>query len=353
MNENVAVSVLVFCYNHEKYLKQCIESILKQKTEFDFEIIIHDDCSNDNSLQIILEFVKKYPNIVKFFSEKVPKYLSDPYTVCYTNMLHLASGRYIAWLEGDDYWTNPNKLQKQFEIMERHEECSICVHKVELFDCVNNKIMGTVPSQDVINDKIQIIKGEDIIYRLVKEGTFFAVNSYFVRREAIIEKDVPEYMLIAKCMDFAKLLEAILYGPIFFLSEVMAVKRVYNEGSLSAQNSNRDFDREKSNLQQMNMILDSYDMYSGYVYHSEIQNAILFNLISIELILQGREEEIARLDRYTGKERFRYLNMLFFICNRMRPYWVKMKGLNYLGLKYEQKSLNKKLNKIMEERKRK
>lgn len=353
MNENVSVSVLIFCYNHAEYIGQCIDSVLQQKTKFNYEIIIHDDCSYDNSFNIIEEYVKKYPHIVKVFAEKSPQYLSDPYTVCYTNMLNLARGRYIAWLEGDDYWTDPNKLQKQFDVMERHEACSICVHKVDLLDCGRNKIMGTVPSRGIVKDKELIVKGKDIFYRLVKEGTFFAVNSYFVRRKAIVEQNVPQYMLIAKCMDFAKLLEAIVYGPIIFLPEVMAVKRVYNKGSLSEQNRSRDVEREQSNLQQMNMILESYDMYSSNIYHLEIKNAMLFNQIKNELILQGRETEILSLDIYTGKKVYKYMNIFFVISNKIRLILLKSKKLYDLCLKHDQNCLNKKIEKLLEEREKK
>lgn len=351
MDKNITVSVLVFCYNHGEYIGQCIESILEQRTEFEFEVIIHDDCSNDNSLQIIEEYVRKYPDIVKYILEKEPKYLSDPYTVCYTNMLHLASGKYIAWLEGDDYWSDSNKLQRQYEVMERYKECSMCVHKVDLLNCLSNKRMGTVPEYGIVKDKIQKIEGKDVIYRLVKEGTFFAVNSYFVRRKAIEEKDVPEYMLLAKCMDFAKILEAVLFGPIIFLPETMAVKRVYNGGSWSEKDRNRDIERKVNNIRQMNMILESYNEYSKYIYHDELQNGILFNLIKIELFIQGRIDEIERLDIYTGKRRLKNANVYWTIKKRIRSMLLKYKGCYCLILKKDRKSLNNRLEQIVGKRK--
>ena len=130
MNEDIKVSVYTACYNHAKYIRKCLDSLLMQKTSFKYEIIIIDDCSTDGTKEIIAEYAKEYPDIVKpifnkenLYSKRIKKFKNF--------VLPRVRGKYIAYCEGDDFWTDENKLQLQFEAMEKHPECLICVHRVQ------------------------------------------------------------------------------------------------------------------------------------------------------------------------------------------------------------------------------
>ena len=107
------VSICCLCYNHEKFIRQCIEGFLIQKVNFDIEIIINDDASQDDSVRIITEYQSKYPNLFVCVFQKENQYSKG------VNLLSLifskARGKYIAYCEGDDYWTDPLKLQKQVQ----------------------------------------------------------------------------------------------------------------------------------------------------------------------------------------------------------------------------------------------
>lgn len=343
MNKEIKVSVLVYCYNHGEYIKQCIESILAQNTSFEYEIIIHDDASKDNSIQIIEEYMQLYPGKIRSYVESSPKFLSDPYMFFYSHMMHLAKGKYIALVEGDDFWNDSNKLQKQFEMMEIHKECSICVHTVQLLNCINGEKMGVVPGKGIISAKESIIKGEKIVYRWIREGTFFALNSYFLRRTSIEEKDVPKFVLIAKGIDFVKVLEAMLKGDILFLPEEMGVKRVYNHGSLSQQNKEKSIEKKVDSMKEMNLILESFDEYSDYKYHAEVENVILYNKVKILLLLNGQIEENSIIDFYTGKVVGKYRSYIYLIRNKIKSLLVKSKIIYRFELKQTKKNLEKKL----------
>ena len=118
MNKEKLVSVAVITYNMERYLSTLLDSILKQKARFEYEIVIDDDCSPDNSRKIIQEYVKKYPDIIK------PIY-RDTNVGGSRNMygvLKQCTGKYIAILEGDDFWEADDKLQYQVDFLESHEE---------------------------------------------------------------------------------------------------------------------------------------------------------------------------------------------------------------------------------------
>lgn len=128
-SDNLMVTVNCLVYNHEPFLRQCLDGFVMQKTTFKFEVIVHDDASTDRSADIIREYAERYPNIIRPVFEKENQY-SKGVT---RELLHIffvpkCSSKYIAYCEGDDYWTDPLKLQTQVDFMERHPEYSICSH---------------------------------------------------------------------------------------------------------------------------------------------------------------------------------------------------------------------------------
>lgn len=118
---NIEPLVSVFCatYNHEKYIRQCLEGFVMQQTSFQFEIIVQDDASTDGTSKIVREFAKKYSFIIPRIHEvniySQGKNINEYF---YNN----AKGKYIAWCEGDDYWTDPYKLQKQVDFLKANPE---------------------------------------------------------------------------------------------------------------------------------------------------------------------------------------------------------------------------------------
>ena len=127
MNKNPQplVSVCCLAYNHEPFIRQCLDGFMMQQTDFPFEIIIHDDASTDGTADIIREYVAKYPDIIKPIYQKENQY-SEGVNIVSTYQFPRAIGKYIALCEGDDYWTDPLKLQKQVDFLEAHEDYSIC-----------------------------------------------------------------------------------------------------------------------------------------------------------------------------------------------------------------------------------
>ena len=128
------VSVSIITYNHERFIAQAIDSALMQRTNFDYEILIGEDDSSDGTREIVELYKQKHP-------EKIRLFLNDRKDVIYidgkptgrwnlVNNLQHARGEYVAWLEGDDYWTSPQKLQRQVDFMESHRDCALCFHAV-------------------------------------------------------------------------------------------------------------------------------------------------------------------------------------------------------------------------------
>lgn len=125
------LSVWMVTYNHEKFIRQSLESVLRQKTSFAFEIIIGEDCSTDNTREIIREFEAAYPEIVKpiYHTGNVGAY-RNAYEFCYPRL----KGKYIACLEADDYWLDENKLQEQVNLLEKDDNAVLCFTQVKTWN---------------------------------------------------------------------------------------------------------------------------------------------------------------------------------------------------------------------------
>ena len=116
------VSICCMTYNHVNFIKDCIEGFIKQKTDFDYEILIHDDASTDDNAKIIHNYEIKYPELIKVVYQKENQFLKQ--NALFNILFPMARGKYITICEGDDYWTDPNKLQKQVAFLERNKSCN-------------------------------------------------------------------------------------------------------------------------------------------------------------------------------------------------------------------------------------
>lgn len=124
--ENPLLSCCCITYNHEKFISQAIDGMLKQETDFPFEIIIHDDASTDSTAEIIKNYANKYPQIIRTILQKENQYSQKKNIMAIP--INEAKGQYIASLEGDDYWIDPLKLQKQVDFLEKDSEYVCCYH---------------------------------------------------------------------------------------------------------------------------------------------------------------------------------------------------------------------------------
>ena len=133
------VSICCITYNHASFIRKCLDGFLMQQTDFPIEILIHDDCSTDGTTEIIQEYTAQYPDLIFPLYEEVNQYQQGKATEIDFYNYRRARGRYIAYCEGDDYWTDPLKLQKQVDFMEANPEYSVCFHDFQVYDVRNAK----------------------------------------------------------------------------------------------------------------------------------------------------------------------------------------------------------------------
>lgn len=153
MEEDILVSISILTFNHSSYIKECLDGILMQKTSFKFEILIHDDASTDGTEQIIKNYCKKYPDIIKPLYEKENQWVKGKRGSVVFNFPR-AKGKYIALCEGDDYWTDPYKLQKQVDFLEKNEDFGSCFHQfIEFFQDSKSFKYESKPVLSLINSE--------------------------------------------------------------------------------------------------------------------------------------------------------------------------------------------------------
>ena len=125
------VSVCITTYNHEQFIAQALDGVLSQQTNFDYEILLGEDQSSDRTREIAKEYAARHPERIRLFLHDYPHdYQRNGGAKNFVHNIKNARGKYIALLDGDDYWTSPQKLQKQVDLLEAHPECSGCFHNV-------------------------------------------------------------------------------------------------------------------------------------------------------------------------------------------------------------------------------
>ena len=167
LTEKPLVSVICNAYNHELYIRDALKGFVTQKTDFPLEILIHDDASTDKTADIIREYEAQYPDLIKPIYQTENQYSRGGIGKF---QFPRAVGKYIAFCEGDDYWTDPLKLQKQVDALEAHPEVDICAHAAfGLHSKTGERIRDIAPaSQDGVLTAEQVIAGG---------GGFVATNS--------------------------------------------------------------------------------------------------------------------------------------------------------------------------------
>lgn len=280
-NKKILVTIDCLTYNHEPFIADAIESFLSQKTDFNFEILIHDDASTDGTAEIIRGYAKRYPDLIKAIYQTENQY-SKGVAVDLINH-YRAEGKYLAICEGDDYWTDPYKLQKQVDYMESHPECSMCVHSAYRVAADTKK----VTANDRPSRKNKIYSTSEIIYG---GGRLFATSSFMYSREKIIE--YPDFYLNAVVGDYPLIIYASLQGSVYYMDDNMSVYRVGVIGSWTEREFSTTEKRVEhfKNIEQM---LDEINAYTNYVFQEIINEVIKFNEFYLLMEL-GRFKEIKK-----------------------------------------------------------
>lgn len=258
------VSVIMITYNHEKFIEQAIKSVLMQKTNFDFELIIGEDCSTDSTRSIVKKYYNMYPSVIRLV---LPESNVGP-GKNYTSVYKACSGEYVALLEGDDYWLSEDKLQKQADYLDLRRECSMCFSNA----IIHYEDGRKKDEKFVKNDNKKYYNTEDIL-----KCNNIPNMTTMVRKADILQ--FPEWYEKQTIGDWPSHIIRSQYGNIGYMNEVLAVYRIHSGGVSSKsessewileiinmyKNLNSSLDRKYTNL--INSMISKYYAELGYVFY--------------------------------------------------------------------------------------
>ena len=230
-------------YNHERFIEQAVESVLMQKVNFRYELVIGEDCSVDRTRDIIIQFQKKYPDRIRLLLRE--RNLGS--SMNFIRTLEACQGEYVALLEGDDYWTSPYKLQRQVDFLDAHPECSACSHTVLVF--FEDGKRRLYPSRR----RKGILGLEDIL-----ASNLMQTCSVMFRNG--VARPFPNWFGGLNPVDWSLNILNAQYGKIGFIDEVMAGYRIHSGGEWSKKNALDKLQETIEMLKQVNTHLNyKYD----------------------------------------------------------------------------------------------
>lgn len=289
--EDILVSICCLAYNQEKYIADALDSFIMQKVDFSYEILVHDDASTDQTTNIIKSYAQKYPHLIKAIYQSKNQY-SQGIKVSKINQ-ERALGKYIAVCEGDDYWTDPLKLQKQIDYMRTHDECTLCVHAGYLVDGNKKQLKNKVRPN--IGNRIYTV--EEIIK---SGGRLFVTNSViYVREKAIVR---PKFYDMSPVGDYPLMILLALQGTVYYIDELMSAYRIGLENSWTNRTYS-DADKTLNHFQRTVNMLNELNEYTDFEFNDVIEKRIKQVLFNIHLVQN-------KFDKIKAPEYSDYFNQL-------------------------------------------
>lgn len=281
------VSVCITTYNHEPYIIQSLDSVLAQETDFDFEILLGEDDSSDSTRAICIEYAEKYPDRIRLF-------LNDRENVIYINgiatgrwnfinNIESARGKYIALLEGDDYWVDPLKLKKQVDILDGNLSAAGCFHETQMI--MQDRTIGNIygkSKKDIlnVNDTIAI-------------ASPFHTSSFIFRR-SFLPSPIPGWFRKVVSGDMALFMMLACKGPLISVPEIMSIYRKHAGGM--TENSTL---KNKYHIHRIKL-LQYFDRYTSGKYRE-----------TINMVINHHRLSMARSKMKTAKDKFSLITKLF------------------------------------------
>ena len=289
----IMVSVCCLCYNQKDTVARMMDSIVSQKTSFPFEVVIHDDASTDGTREIIEEYAGRYPEIIVPILQDENQYSKGVRPDLF--VISQIKGKYAAFCEGDDYWYDEAKLQRQVDGLEKYPSCSFSVHNVKKKNARDGKDLGKFPPVPIPEG---CMKAEEYIKQeLGNDNWMFQTSAVMVRRD-ILKEYYSEFEngFMSKFMvgDLPLVLYALSKGDAYYINRDMSVYSVESGGFMSSIRKNR-----KLAMRVHQSYIDGieeYDRFTDKKFHEYTEKAILRR--RFELLVLKRDFKTLLSDPY-------------------------------------------------------
>ena len=300
------ISIICNTYNQEKYIGDALDSFLMQQIDVPIEILVHDDASTDRTADIIRAYESRYPDILKPIYQTVNHY-SQNIKITGPIQIARAKGKYIAFCEGDDYWTDPKKLQIQYELMESHPEYSACCHAYSMVQADGTLIEERrdfpqdmpIPMKRLIGNQLE----------LPQFATLFA-------RNACLDEYQKEGEFLGISGDVAVRLCCATQGEIFYINRNMSCYRRFSNNSWTTR-IGQDPQKMAENLKRYIPFLIELDQYTERRYQKDIETTIDERLFAIDLLENRYRDAKKRVAFHSAKKSRKLYILIGCVCPRL------------------------------------
>lgn len=295
----VLVSVIMITYNHVKYIRQAISGVTMQKTNFKYELLVGDDLSTDGTQDIIREVAQEYPDIIK----PILRDKNMGVALNFSDLLSRSKGKYVAICDGDDFWTDENKLQKQVDFLENNTEYTICCHPVlQIYEDKSQADAILHPLKLAGKDAMR--RGDLTIHDLIKMNTIASLSTMY---RWGVERKLPEWLNGYSIVDYVLLSLHADLGPIGVVDEVMGTYRKHSGGTWW---NHTQYDTQKRFMS----LLQDIDKELGLKYHDEYM--VIINYIENELKNYEEADKLRNVKRKIHHDLVNGVKKILFLFRR-------------------------------------
>lgn len=316
------VTIRCLVYNHEPYLRQCLDGFVMQKTNFPFEAIVHDDASTDRSAEIILEYAERYPDIIKPIFETENQYSKGDGSLTRIMNAH-TRGKYVAMCEGDDYWIDPYKLQKQVDFLEGNPEYGMCYTNFNIYYQQTGRTRYSLFTTEPDHFPMYYSSPEDFVLA----GGYVCPPSWLIRK-----KYWPQ--IKSQCIDgtFALFISLLCVTKVHAMSDVTTVYRILEESATQSKDSKKLYHRRKELLKLKLNMIGEFNLSPTYIdkckydfYKKNLPAIVLYN--DQECVQEARKALTSKTirDRILFFCNSIHCNKVLYICKLFRTIYRSLK----------------------------
>lgn len=278
--EKTVVSVCVGTYNQIDYVEHCLDSILSQLVNFKVEILINDDASSDGTQELLLDYQKRFPQIIKvFLSEENQFQKTKQYSIVYRVHAPRISGKYVALCDSDDYYCNNLMLYSKVLALEKHKECNACFSRVRKMNESNKTTIHLMPKRFY---KTGVISSKKLIGMFTKSYCF-QTSSYFFKADKYIEfcNNYPTFAQKINVFDEPVVMYFGSLGKVYYINEVFSVYRKFSNNSWSNSKNENDISQRIIGQQKRIDYLEEFNKSTGYRFNKACNWGITHSKITI------------------------------------------------------------------------
>ena len=321
MSGDPLVSIRCLVYNHEPYLRQCLDGFVMQQTDFPFEAIVHDDASTDGSAAIIREYAEKYPHIIKPVYETENQYSKhDGSLARVMDAAMHPNSKYVALCEGDDYWTDPHKLQMQVDIMEGDSEVGLVHTLAKVFDQQAQRFLPEMWGQPIESFEDELFANKPVTLTVCfRKDLFIRYNEF--------RKVLPKNWRMG---DYPLFLFLSYHSKTIFINRPTGVYRLLKYSACHHPDiqKNADFEVSAFNIQ---------TFFSKHFHHEHLLKSLATNLVTRLQKMSVRNNKSLSYDFWGIYSEFGLTNSLKLV---LRHYVLKNR-FSRTGYIFCNKALNK------------